>query len=349
VLYCDTRPVHAEAVRQARAAGLQIHVFEEGYLRPYWISYERGGSNGHSPLRDLSVAQMQTALAREGRDLPTPPAHWGDLRKHIFYGALYHWCVMFLNARYPQFRPHRALPVHIEAWLYTRRLLMLPFHALSRGLATLRIKTSGHPYHLALLQLEHDASFRMHSPFQDMDTFIEVVVTGFANGAPAHHHLVFKAHPLESGRKPLRQLIRQAARRHGIAERVHFVRGGKLAHLLDTARTAVTVNSTAGQQVLWRGIPLRIFGSAVYDKPEFVSDQPLPAFFAEPHKPDAQAYCDFRQFLLETSQVPGGYYSTKGRRQLKRHLVAMMLARTDPYSGKLGQDHNAADSLRLAG
>ena len=45
------------------------------------------------------------------------------------------------------------------------------------------------------------------------------------------------------------ELIREAARKHGVQARVHYVRGGKLARLLDQARTAVTVNSTAGQQV----------------------------------------------------------------------------------------------------
>jgi capsular polysaccharide export protein len=127
-------------------------------------------------------------------------------------------------------------------------------------------------------------------------------------------------------------MIRDLAQRKGIADRVHYVRGGKLAGLLAQARTAVTVNSTAGQQALWRGIPLRAFGTAVYSKPEFVSDQPLPAFFANPTRPDADAYRDYRQFLLQTSQVPGGFYSTKGRRQLKRELVDKMLARKGPYA-----------------
>ena len=34
VLYGDTRPIHATAVDIARARGLTVHVFEEGYLRP---------------------------------------------------------------------------------------------------------------------------------------------------------------------------------------------------------------------------------------------------------------------------------------------------------------------------
>ena len=76
VLYGDTRPVHAQAVAAAKAAGLAVHVFEEGYLRPHWVTYERGGSNGHSRLMDMSVAQMRTALAQSDMDLPDAPARW---------------------------------------------------------------------------------------------------------------------------------------------------------------------------------------------------------------------------------------------------------------------------------
>ena len=46
VLYGDTRPIHASAVQAAKAAGLTVHVFEEGYLRPYGVTYERGWANG---------------------------------------------------------------------------------------------------------------------------------------------------------------------------------------------------------------------------------------------------------------------------------------------------------------
>ncbi|NHQ75955.1 hypothetical protein HAT86_16015 [Roseovarius gahaiensis] len=83
VLYGDTRPIHAQAVAAARAAGLRIHVFEEGYLRPYWVTYERGGTNGHSRLMDMSVAQMRSALENSDMDSALHPASWGDMRHHM--------------------------------------------------------------------------------------------------------------------------------------------------------------------------------------------------------------------------------------------------------------------------
>lgn len=331
VLYGDTRPIHAEAIATGRAAGLTIHVFEEGYMRPYWVTYERGGSNGNSRLMEMTVPEMQTALEMSDLDVPEPPARWGDMKSHVFYGALYHWFVMFRNGDYRNFRPHRDLPVATETMLYTRRLLLMPFTALSRMIATARIRYGGFPYHLVLLQLEHDSSFQKHSPFSRMEEFLEVVIEGFAAGAPRHHHLVLKAHPLENGRSPVRRILGKLARKHAIAGRLHYVRGGKMARLLDHARTAVTVNSTAAQQVLWRGIPLKVFGRAVYAKPEFVATQPLPEFFSQPRRPDSRAYRDYRRYLLETSQIPGGFYSSEGRRQLLRQVVDMMLDEEDPY------------------
>ena len=209
VLYGDTRPIHAEAVAEARKRGLGVHVFEEGYMRPFWVTYERGGTNGHSRLMDMSIEQMQKALAQSDMEAPLPPAHWGDMRQHVFYGALYHWFVMFRNGDYRNFRPHRSMPVTKEFQLYLRRLLLMPIQALERRISTLRIKHGGFPYHLALLQLEHDSSFQMHSPFETMGDFLKVVIEGFASGAPQHHHLVFKAHPLEDGRVPVRRTIRR--------------------------------------------------------------------------------------------------------------------------------------------
>jgi len=331
VLYGDTRRIHAEAVQVAEKLGLTVHVFEEGYLRPYWTSYERGGSNGNSVLMDLSVPTMQQVLANAELDIPEAPAHWGDMRQHVFYGALYHGFVMLANGQYRNFRPHRALTVSQEFRLYLKRLFLMPAIWADRVIATWRIKHGGFPYHIALLQLEHDSSFQKHSPYDTMTDFLEQVIKGFAEGAPTHHHFVFKAHPLEDGRVNLRRAVRGLSEKYGVSERVHYVRGGKLAQLLDHARSAVTVNSTAAQQVLWRGLPLKVFGDAVYAKPEFVSTQPLPEFFARPARPDSRAYRDYRHFLLETSQIAGGFYAARGRRQLLRQVVDMMLAPEDPY------------------
>ncbi|MEI6099307.1 MAG: capsular biosynthesis protein [Alphaproteobacteria bacterium] len=347
VLYGDTRPIHADAVGLATTLGLTLHVFEEGYLRPHWVTYERGGSNGNSRLMDLSIARMQQALAQSDMELPDAPAHWGNMRQHMFWGALYHWFVLTGFWQYRNFRPHRSLTARQEFLLYCKRLVLLPYHHLGRLAATWRLQNDSAPYHLVLLQLEHDASFQMHSPFATMTEFLSLVVEGFAKGAAPHHQLVFKAHPLEDGRVPVAREIRRLATLHGLQDRVHFIQGGKLARLLNHARSAVTVNSTAAQQVLWRGLPLKVFGAAVYAKPEFVSARPLPDFFAHPTRPDSRAYRDYRHYLLETSQVPGSFYSTLGRRALLRQVVDIMLQPEDPYDALTSGNATPRQQLRV--
>lgn len=54
ILFGDRRPVHRPAVNHGEVCGVRTHVFEEGYFRPYWVTLEREGVNGHSLLpRDL--------------------------------------------------------------------------------------------------------------------------------------------------------------------------------------------------------------------------------------------------------------------------------------------------------
>ncbi len=331
VLYGDVRPIHAAARAATKSLGLRLHVFEEGYLRPYWISYERGGSNGHSALLDISLPEMRAMLRDTASEVRRPPAKWGDMRQHKFYGAFYHFLVLVANRRYRQFTSHRALPVFDEFRLNLRRLILTPFHSATRAVQWRRFRLSGDPYLLVLMQLEHDSNLQGHSPFDTNRQFVEDVVAEFARSAPRHHHLLFKAHPLEDGRARNRRSIREAAARHGVADRVHYFRGGKLADMLAHARAVITVNSTAAQQALWRGLPVKALGSAVYCKPGLVSDQPLAEFLAHPRQPDTASYRAFRDYLLQTSQVPGGFYSRRSRAHALRLAADLILAPEDPY------------------
>jgi capsule polysaccharide modification protein KpsS len=62
-LFGDCREHHRSAVEVARALGVRVMVFEEGYLRPHYITVEKEGVNGHSPLpRCASIL----SLAAEG-------------------------------------------------------------------------------------------------------------------------------------------------------------------------------------------------------------------------------------------------------------------------------------------
>lgn len=72
-------------------------------------------------------------------------------------------------------------------------------------------------------------------------------------------------------------------------------------------------------------------GRAVYDKPDLISKQPLADFFDAPDRPSQRAYGIYRDYLLETSQVPGGFYAAHSRAHALRLVVDLVLAADDPY------------------
>ncbi|WBU65156.1 capsule biosynthesis protein [Paracoccus aerodenitrificans] len=331
VLYGDVRPVHSAARMAAEKHNLTLHAFEEGYLRPFWLTYERGGSNGFSRLMKITLPQMGCALQGRQGEVARPPAVWGDMRQHKFYGAVYHFLILAANKRFPNFRTHRDISLWKEFRLNFSRLVLTPMTMLDHAIRTWRIRRRGNPFSLVLMQLEHDSSFRAHSDYKTMAEFTDEVLEAFATHAPRHHHIVFKGHPLDDGRSHQRHDIMRKAQELGVAKRVHHVPGGKLAPLLGQARSVITVNSTAAQQALWRGLPVKAMGRAVFDKPQLVSEQSLAEFFVHPQRPNPVAYRCYRDYLLETSQIPGGFYATRARAPALRLVVDMMLAAEDPY------------------
>jgi len=83
VLYGDTRPIHQLAIKSAKECEINVHIFEESYLRPYWITYERDGANGHSRLMDITLDQIKNATLGPFERSAPPPDHWGDTRQCV--------------------------------------------------------------------------------------------------------------------------------------------------------------------------------------------------------------------------------------------------------------------------
>lgn len=331
VLYGDARPPHQAALALARRQGLLSHCFEEGYLRPHWITYERQGTNGNSLLCSLPLSWMAAAGGAEAVLAPLP-ARWGDVRQHLWWSAAYHLRQLLPSRRFSGYPGHRELPLWREAGHYATRLAGIPIRRLINTLARRRLRRQAPPFHLVLLQLSFDCSMRSHSRYPSNAAFVREVLEGFAAGAPRRDHLVFKSHPFEDGRERLARVIAREAARLGVAGRVHFLDGdGGLDALLDRTRSVLTVNSTAGQQALARGLPLFAAGAAVYARSGLVSSGDLGAFFADLPRPDERAYRLLRAFMLRTSQIEGSFYSKRGIDRALQTLPSMLMDPTDPY------------------
>ena len=338
VLYGDSRPEHAMAVALAWQRGLVCHCLEEGYLRPHWVTYERWGNNGNSPLGAIPLQRMAAAVGPAGPAEPPPPDCWGAWGPHLWHSLRYHARLTVPSRRFGRHHSHRGMSLWREAGQYLGRLAGLPLRRALHRRRMRRLASGGQSWHLVLLQLSFDASMQSYSGYRSSAAFVRDCLAAFAEGAPPGDMLVFKSHPFEDGRERLGNVIACEARRLGVAGRVVFLDGGNgLAETLEGARSVVTVNSTAAQQALCRGLPVAALGQAVYARPGLASQQPLAAFFAAPEPPDRAAYGQFRRFLLASSQIEGSFYSARGIEALLLRLPEAMLAPEDPYDRLLGR------------
>jgi capsular polysaccharide export protein len=332
LLYGDARPEHAQAIEAARRHGIMCHCLEEGYLRPHCVTYERWGNNGNSPLCDIPIARIAQAMGPTAPPLHEPGDGWGAYHPHLWHSALYHARLLVPSRRYGRHRNRRGVSLWGEFANYLRRVAGYPLRRLSQRWRVRQLLTSGRSYHLALLQLSFDSSMQEYSGYTSSAQFARDCIEAFARGALVDEYLVLKSHPFEDGRERLSNVIAETAERLGLGDRVMFLDGGPgLAALLDGARSAVTINSTAAQQALWRGLPVAALEQAVYTKPGLVSSQSLEAFFAAPARPDQQSYWQFRGFLAKTSQFRGSFYSRAGITALLKVLPPAFLSPADAY------------------
>jgi capsular polysaccharide export protein len=302
-------PYALEAIRSARRRGLKVHVFEEGYFRPHWITLERDGVNAASSLpRDPQAYRREAALTRETSHVPvgmiTPAAVW-------WISSYY--CVQVLTTPFfPAYRtPFRYTPL-LQAWGHILRYLRqgLVKGAVERALK--RFLALPHPTFLALMQRPGDTQLTSSSRFGRMADFIDHLSADFAANAPADAHLVFKCHPLDQGLEPHAQVVRAAAQRHGLTGRLHFLDGGRLPAMIRAAKGVVSVNSTGGLSALELGKPTMVLGDAIYNMPGLTHQGGLATFWRAPEAPDMALFADYRAVVIARTQINGAFSTRHG-------------------------------------
>ncbi|WP_256731267.1 capsular biosynthesis protein [Sphingomonas sp. dw_22] len=320
VLFGDCRPLHAAAVEIAKRRAVTVHVFEEGYIRPDWITLERGGVNGHSSLpRD---PQEYLHLAK---GLPPVPAYQPipvSFRQRAIEALLYFAAGCLLRPRFRGYRSHRPYRASTEFAGWALRFATRPIGRLRARLSGRRIGRSR--YFVVPLQLDSDHQIRTHSPFSGMTEAIEQILCSFARHAPADTLLVIKEHPLDNGLKGWRGIVRRIALANGVADRVLFLEHGHIDALVARAAGVVTVNSTTGTLALSAGTPVAVLGAAVYDLPGVTHQGILDTFWASPGKPQLEIYDAFRRVLVARCLLRGGFSNANARAHLLPAAVARL-------------------------
>ncbi|MGE0797611.1 MAG: capsule biosynthesis protein [Lautropia sp.] len=306
LLFGDCRPVHVPAIALAKQAGVEVGVFEEGYLRPDYITIERDGVNHHSPMPKDPEFYRRAVVAEPPHTWPLGSTFGAAAR----WGVLYYCAASLGRPWYRHHLHHRPL-----GWSECR-------HWIRSGWRKLRYRLAERPieprflgadpvrFFLVALQTSGDAQVRVHSSFQTVERFIEHVMRNFAAHAPAATELVIKHHPLDRGFTDHRRLIAMLAAELGLAGRCHYIHDQHLPTLLRKTVGVVTINSTVGLSAVGEGVPVAVCGNAIYDIPGLTFQGPLAAFWtdAQDHRPDFALWRSFRNMLITTTQFNGSFY-----------------------------------------
>jgi capsular polysaccharide export protein len=310
VLFGDERPLHRVALQIARNLNLRAHVFEEGYLRPDWITLELDGVNANSRLPRDPAWYLEVArhLPQTGSIEPVG----SHLRMRAAHDISYHLANLANPIRFPAYRTHRPYNAVVEYAGWARRFAALSMQARHDRTKLRDLVTDGEKFFLLPLQLNADAQITRHSAFADMAELIRKTVHSFALQAPPDSLLIIKNHPLDTGLVNYRRLIAGLQRQHALEGRVRYLESGDLATLLRHTLGVITVNSTVGLQALAHGCPTIALGDAVYALPGLTHQGPLDDFWQAPPTPDRSLFVAFRDTLAHTTQVNGGFYTARG-------------------------------------
>lgn len=305
VVFGDCRVYHRLAIERARALGIEVFVFEEGYLRPDFVTLERDGVNGHSRMsRDPSFY-----LSLVPKPVPEPRPVGDVFPRAAWFSAAYAFANTLFGWRYPQYRHHRDLNAVHQAGCWLRGGVRKVLHAIrDRDLdARLLAGSMGHCF-LVPLQVHLDSQIG-HSSFRTVNEFIEIVVRSFAAHASLDATLIVKHHPFDRPYRDYTALMKELREELGLGARLIYADVINLPAALRSARGTVVINSTVGLSSLHHGTPVKCLGSPVYDIAGLTFQGPLEAFWKDPGTIDADLLRRFRYFLRTNNQINGSVWS----------------------------------------
>jgi capsule polysaccharide modification protein KpsS len=327
-LFGDQKPIHRAATRVCKELGVDFWALEEGYLRPDYVTIEKGGVNGNSSLpRDPEFYRRATASLP---DLPPPRPLGNTFYHHMWWAILNSIACTFFFWRYPRYRHHRQINAFRQAYQWGRGAFRKVWYRWKERKVTARLVGEyKQRYFLLPLQVYCDAQLQ-HSSYETMEDFVEDVVSQFARHAPADMLLVVKHHPHDRAYRDYTRYLRGLAAKHGLADRLIYVHDLHLPTLLKAARGVVTMNSTVGTSALFHHTPTKVMGKAVYDIPGLTCQRPLAEFLKDPGAVDQKLLNAFTRWLREDSQINGSFYKHNRALGTQCGLDVTVFAPTSP-------------------
>jgi len=307
-LFGDCRFYQSHAVHAASKLNVEVFVFEEGYVRPHFITLEKYGVNNHSHINRDRQFYDELDLERLPKVKPEP-AHFSQVNM-ILSAMAYYFMGNVFHYAYPYYRHHRDFSGLKEAFYGFRSFIRKQLYSFKeKGKLEKITNTFQKKYFFVPLQTHNDFQILKHSGYPSIEKFIIEVVESFAMHAPKDVCLMFKHHPVDRGRKDYSAFIEEQAAVYGVLKRVCVVHDVYLPDCLKNAVGTITVNSTVGLSSIYHGTPTLVMGQAIYDISGLTNHGVLlEEFWGNQLKPDPVLFEKYHRYLVYTTQLNGSFY-----------------------------------------
>lgn len=298
---------HAKAYCLKSDAKITFWAFEEGYLRPHYVTLEKWGVNDHSILQRDAISYKE-AYGQLGE--PIPPETVAPGFKPVAKLAMQYYTAVDLKKRqYALYQHHRqqGIGVYAGAWIVSG-YRKIAYKWREKRIAKQITDGQWGRFFIVPLQVHNDSQVIVHCQYKSVASFLRSVLYSFAKNAPKETNLIIKHHPMDRGFVHYGFLIKQFAKHYGITNRVLYVFDVPLPVLMRKAAGMVVINSTSGLSAMIHHLPVKVLGKAHYDFAGLTDQQPLYSFWKNPNEPDAVLFNAYRLYHLKKTQLNGSFY-----------------------------------------
>lgn len=305
VVYGDCRYYHRQARAICDEQGVSFWAFEEGYLRPDFVTLEQGGVNGFSGA-DWSPQAVQRYQPhnRSGK------VHIGQtFWQRAWFAIAYYLTSCFFRREFSGYRHHRPRNCVQEGICWLKSFYRKGLYKLTqRNYLDALVERHSGEFYLYALQTQDDFQIREHSGYDSIEDSIVEVIRSFADGAAQNELLVIKHHPMDRGFCHYGKLINRVAREYKVNGRIVYCHDLHLPTLLSHAKGLITINSTVGISALLHKVPTITLGTALYDQRGLTHQGTLSEFWQSAQPVDPQFFRQFRTYLYERTQLDGSFF-----------------------------------------
>lgn len=312
VLFGCERPIHRIAIDLAKTRGVPVISLEEGYIRPGYVTIERGGNNRLSPLAGLMPPDDFECT--QPKQIPNDMLN--SFTRMCWYGLIYYLFNIASSLRQREtFHKNRSLGK--EAYFWSRNLARKIINQ-GQNFKTIEKLLEHHEkkYFVIPLQVSDDTQLQNAAKGWTNDKLISATISSFTRYVSKNVRLVFKIHPLERGHSNNKKLIKLLSNLHNVTDRVDVIETGSLGLLVKHSIGMITINSTSGLSAIAHAVPLLVMGEAIYTNTIFaksaIDKNDLDEFWNNNVFSDRVKSGRYLSWLRENSLKAGDFYSREG-------------------------------------